>query len=280
MCCPLFQGRVANLPFKSEYLGRIMNNSAKHLQFLRSTPRDCVLSTIFGTLDPLHLRQNLEIIEHPYLTMDEWRKVLPLPEKWWMICAYFVLQIKRKNEIISQPGSSMYPWLWIIFFLVPFSPLSHHNAQNPREPDMTQAQALNNNPKSTLHSPGQIINKTAPPAHQECPLPGWFIGRKDVVTISGEIVLWVVDSRSGNIGCWFVESLRAGRVEYFWFWARVVAEMVLADWAHCFFVLMGTGTRHYLLSGFRKHWIKICIHSELTRGLSDHLGLSLYLNSS
>jgi len=44
------------------------NNSAKHLQLVRSLPKDTIVSTIFSTLNTSHLHQNLETAEHPCLT--------------------------------------------------------------------------------------------------------------------------------------------------------------------------------------------------------------------
>lgn len=56
ICSPLFQGRVANLPFSSPKLNYLNTHAAKHLQFIRSINSSALVSTVFGTSNINHLR--------------------------------------------------------------------------------------------------------------------------------------------------------------------------------------------------------------------------------
>ncbi len=58
-CSPLFQGKVANLPFQSKKIDYISNNSAKHLQLIRSFPSSALLTSLVGMTEADHIKQNL-----------------------------------------------------------------------------------------------------------------------------------------------------------------------------------------------------------------------------
>jgi len=47
-CSPLFQGRLANLPFQSTKLNYMKHLTARHLQMMRSFSSPALLSTIVG----------------------------------------------------------------------------------------------------------------------------------------------------------------------------------------------------------------------------------------
>jgi hypothetical protein len=80
LCSPLFQGRVAGLPFSSPKMNYLTSNAAKHLQFIRSISSNAVASTVFGTNNLQHLRENIEVMRHPKVTKDDWNSILPIPE--------------------------------------------------------------------------------------------------------------------------------------------------------------------------------------------------------
>jgi hypothetical protein len=65
LCSPLFQGRVANLPFSSKKLNYLSSNAAKHLQFIRSIDSTALMSTVFGTVNSDHLHEDLQVSKHP-----------------------------------------------------------------------------------------------------------------------------------------------------------------------------------------------------------------------
>lgn len=80
LCSPLFQGRVAGLPFSSSKMNCLTSNAAKHLQLIRSINSKTLVSTVFGTNNIEHLRQNLEVLTKPKVTKEDWSSILPIPE--------------------------------------------------------------------------------------------------------------------------------------------------------------------------------------------------------
>lgn len=80
ICCPLFQGRVANVPFQSQALNHIEPNASKHLQLVRSLPKPNILTSVFSTEETGHLREDLGLSRHPCLTGGEWKSILPIQE--------------------------------------------------------------------------------------------------------------------------------------------------------------------------------------------------------
>ena len=56
LCTPLFQGRLVNVPFQTAKLNHFSTNAAKHLELVRSLQKNALLSTIFGTINPQHLK--------------------------------------------------------------------------------------------------------------------------------------------------------------------------------------------------------------------------------
>ena len=79
-CSPLFQGKIATLPFQSKVLDYLQNPTAKHLQLIRSFPSPSLLTTLVGMTSPQHVAQNLQLMGYPRLSEAEWRQILPIPE--------------------------------------------------------------------------------------------------------------------------------------------------------------------------------------------------------
>ncbi len=67
-CSPLFQGKVANLPFSNKKMDYLKHNSAKHLQLMRSFNSSSLLTTLVGQTESSHIDQNLSLLEFPLLT--------------------------------------------------------------------------------------------------------------------------------------------------------------------------------------------------------------------
>jgi predicted aldo/keto reductase-like oxidoreductase len=78
-CSPLFQGKVANLPFQNKNLDYLKHSSTKHLQLMRSFFSPALLSTLVGQTESEHIEQNLSLLQHPILTEKQWREILPVP---------------------------------------------------------------------------------------------------------------------------------------------------------------------------------------------------------
>lgn len=72
-CSPLFQGKVANLPFSNKKMDYLKHNSAKHLQLMRSFYSPSLLTTLVGQTESSHIDNNLSLLEFPRLTTQEWR---------------------------------------------------------------------------------------------------------------------------------------------------------------------------------------------------------------
>lgn len=67
----LMQGMCADMAMSRSSMGGVYNNSARHLQFLRSIPTKCLKSTLVGMKQTSHVRANLEVITKPLLMRDE-----------------------------------------------------------------------------------------------------------------------------------------------------------------------------------------------------------------
>lgn len=80
LCSPLFQGRVANLPFSSPKMNYLQSNAAKHLQFIRSIDSKALLTTVVGTNNVHHLREDMQVVSQPRVTKDDWNQILPMPQ--------------------------------------------------------------------------------------------------------------------------------------------------------------------------------------------------------
>jgi aryl-alcohol dehydrogenase-like predicted oxidoreductase len=57
-------------------MGNVYNNSARHLQFIRSIPTKCLKSTLVGMKQVEHVRSNLEVVTKPLLMRDEFFQAL------------------------------------------------------------------------------------------------------------------------------------------------------------------------------------------------------------
>ena len=65
------QGMATNIPLSRESIHSVYNEGARHLQFIRSIPIKSMLSTVVGMKNMEHVRANLEVIQKPMLTRDE-----------------------------------------------------------------------------------------------------------------------------------------------------------------------------------------------------------------
>ena len=72
---PLMQGYIVNLPLENN-LFNVKNQSAKHIQLIRSIPAECIKSTLIGMKNQIHIRNNLEVISKPPLTSKEFYDIL------------------------------------------------------------------------------------------------------------------------------------------------------------------------------------------------------------
>ena len=70
-----------NVPFQSKKLNHLQTNAAKHLELVRSLKSETLVSTIFSTLNPDHVKENMEICKFPPLTNEEWDEILPINKK-------------------------------------------------------------------------------------------------------------------------------------------------------------------------------------------------------
>jgi hypothetical protein len=74
-CSPLMQGYINNLPLEN-IVFNVKNNSAKHLQLIRSIPADCLKSTLVGMKSITNIKTNLEVISKPPLTSQQFYEIL------------------------------------------------------------------------------------------------------------------------------------------------------------------------------------------------------------
>jgi len=72
---PLMQGYIVNLPLENN-LFNVKNNSAKHLQLIRSIPADSLKSTLVGMKAVTNIKTNLELISRPPLTSSQFYEIL------------------------------------------------------------------------------------------------------------------------------------------------------------------------------------------------------------
>jgi aryl-alcohol dehydrogenase-like predicted oxidoreductase len=72
---PLLQGHMVNLPLENS-LFNVKNNSAKHLQLIRSIPAESLKCTVVGMKNQVNIKSNLEVIGKPPLTSKQFYEVL------------------------------------------------------------------------------------------------------------------------------------------------------------------------------------------------------------
>lgn len=72
---PLLQGMCANIPL-SKVAVEMFNLSARHLQFVRSIPSKCLVSTLVGMKRPEHVRSNLEVAKKAPLSRQDFFGVI------------------------------------------------------------------------------------------------------------------------------------------------------------------------------------------------------------
>ena len=65
------QGLCSRLPLSRDALNGVYNLGARHLQLIRSIPTKALKSTLIGMKSTEHVRGNLEVIQQPLLTRDE-----------------------------------------------------------------------------------------------------------------------------------------------------------------------------------------------------------------
>ena len=61
----------ANIALSRDAAGGIYNLSARHLQLIRSIPTKCLKSTLVGMKQNDHVRANLEVVQKPLLSREE-----------------------------------------------------------------------------------------------------------------------------------------------------------------------------------------------------------------
>jgi len=71
---PLFQGKLVQLPLPDKM--KVFNHGSRHLQYIRSTPSRCVLSTLVGMKDIRHVNYNLEVTKVEPLNREEWFELM------------------------------------------------------------------------------------------------------------------------------------------------------------------------------------------------------------
>lgn len=74
-CSPLMQGYIVNLPLEN-VLFNVKNNSAKHLQLIRSVPAESLKCTLVGMKSITNIKTNLEVIAKPPLTSQQFYDIL------------------------------------------------------------------------------------------------------------------------------------------------------------------------------------------------------------
>ncbi len=73
-CQPLFQGKAVHLTLSRKV--NVKGLGARHLQFIRSIPARCLLSTLVGMKTLPHVRENLDVATHNPLTEAEFRDAI------------------------------------------------------------------------------------------------------------------------------------------------------------------------------------------------------------
>lgn len=68
---PLMQGLTTQIPMSREAIPGLYNLCARQLQFIRSIPTKCLKSTLVGMKQTEHVRANLEVIQKPMMTREE-----------------------------------------------------------------------------------------------------------------------------------------------------------------------------------------------------------------
>ena len=64
------------MPLSRESFQGVYNQSARHLQFVRSVPAKALTSTLVGMKQVENVRANLEVITKPAMTRDEFFEAL------------------------------------------------------------------------------------------------------------------------------------------------------------------------------------------------------------
>lgn len=73
---PLAQGMAANIPLSRLAIPGPYNLAARHLQLLRSIPSKSLKSTLVGMKSTDNVRANLEVVQKPPLTREEFFEAL------------------------------------------------------------------------------------------------------------------------------------------------------------------------------------------------------------
>jgi hypothetical protein len=73
---PLAQGLISRIPLSRLAVPDVYNLPARHIQFVRSIPSRCLVSTVVGMKKPEHVRQNLEVIKQAPMTRQDFLDVV------------------------------------------------------------------------------------------------------------------------------------------------------------------------------------------------------------
>ena len=71
---PLFQGKLTNTAMPNSIGG--FNTASRHIQFVRSIPTRCLISTLVGMKEPRNVNYNLELVKIPPMTREAWTGLL------------------------------------------------------------------------------------------------------------------------------------------------------------------------------------------------------------
>ena len=72
----LCQGMAADIPLSRGSIEGVYNLSARHLQLIRSIPAKSLKSTLVGMKSIDNVRANLEVVQKPMMTKDEFFNAL------------------------------------------------------------------------------------------------------------------------------------------------------------------------------------------------------------
>jgi len=76
---PLVQGLATQIPISKIAVPEMYTMPNRHLQFVRSIPSKCLMTTVVGMKQPRHVRSNLEVIKKaPMMRQDFFQVIKPI----------------------------------------------------------------------------------------------------------------------------------------------------------------------------------------------------------
>jgi hypothetical protein len=67
---------ASNIPLSKLAIPDMYNLSSRHLQFVRSIPANCLVSTVVGMKQPDHVLENLDVIKKPPMSRQDFLAVM------------------------------------------------------------------------------------------------------------------------------------------------------------------------------------------------------------